>query len=193
MRRIFPLLLLWAIGWQGCTPAPQGIAGLSLADARGQVHSLDSLAAKGMVVLVFFSPECPLCENYAPVLQALADSFAEQGVQFAAVFPGEWYPNEQIRRFMLHYGVQFPALLDPDEVLTRRLKATTTPEVCVFLNPEQAPLYRGKIDNWIVSLGKKRTVVTERYLANALTAALNGLPVNPTQTEPVGCLIQLKN
>ena len=71
------------------------------------------------------------------------------------------------------------------------MKAKVTPEVFVF-NPQGKLQYQGKIDNWIVKLGKKRTIVTEFYLSDALKSLIAGEPVAVSHTDAVGCIIEYR-
>lgn len=145
-----------------------------------------SLTLKKPAVLVFLSPECPLSKNYAPVLSSLAK--AHPSVQFYGVFPGKAYTLKEIRAYGTEYSLNFPLLLDPAKQLTRYTKATVTPEV-VFLSPQGRVLYSGKIDNWAVSLGKQRQVITEHYLKDAFRQWESGKQITISRTDPVGCLI----
>jgi hypothetical protein len=51
-------------------------------------------------------------------------------------------------------------------------------------------LYRGRIDDGYAALGKKRAVVTEHDLRDALDAIAAGKPVKKAKTKAIGCLIQ---
>jgi hypothetical protein len=51
-------------------------------------------------------------------------------------------------------------------------------------------LYRGRIDDLYVALGKKRAAVTERNLRDALDALAAGKAVRKSETKAIGCLIQ---
>lgn len=144
------------------------------------------LQLKKPAVFVFLSPECPLCKNYAPILGSLME--AHPGVEFYGIFPGKSYSLREITAYGTEYSLKFPLLLDADKSLTRYMKATVTPEV-VYMNSEGTILYSGKIDDWAVSLGKQRQVVTKHYLKDALRQSESGKPIIISQTEPVGCLI----
>lgn len=140
-------------------------------------------------VFIFLSPECPLCENYSATLKQLRTEFEEDRVAFVGIFSGEWYSREEITAFLARYQPPVTPVLDPGYQLQQLFSATVTPEV-VVTNQEGRILYQGKIDNWIVSLGKKRTVVNQYYLRDALRSLLNGLPPEIAKTEPIGCFIE---
>lgn len=49
--------------------------------------------------------------------------------------------------------------------------------------------YAGKIDNGFENIGKKRQVVTEHYLRDALESILLQKEIEIKETQPVGCFI----
>ena len=108
---------------------------------------------------------------------------------YMAFFPGDYYSRSKIKAYKIKYEIDMLFLLDPRYELTHELKAKVTPEVFVF-NPSDDLVYNGAIDNWMVSLGKKRTKVTEHYLLNALSGLKNGQSISPSKTTPVGCFIE---
>lgn len=159
------------------------ISQATLLDMAGRKMHVDG---GHLTVFVMLSPECPLCKNYAPVLDDLQKQYPE--VAFYGVFPGKAYSLEEISHFQTEYQITSKLLMDPQKVLTKYLGATTTPE-CIFINRLGVIVYRGLIDNWASGLGQKRKVITEKYLSSALDQTKSGMPVAIRQTKPVGCLI----
>jgi hypothetical protein len=51
-------------------------------------------------------------------------------------------------------------------------------------------IYQGLLDNWAISLGKKRKHASEHYLADALEAIKNGNDPEVSFTKAVGCIIE---
>jgi thiol-disulfide isomerase/thioredoxin len=145
-----------------------------------------SLKSSDLTVLVMLSPECPLSKNYIPVLNKLNAEFKD--FRFYGIFPGASYKLAELLQFKKDFNVQFELLVDKQKLLTNILKASTTPE-CIVLNKNGIVLYRGLIDNWPVSLGTQRKVITEKYLANALYDFNHNQIISPKSTKPIGCLI----
>jgi thioredoxin-related protein len=141
------------------------------------------------VVLAFWSAECPLCMNYTKEIQEFRDSFSGQGIDFLMVYPGEDFSDEVIRNYLDSFEMDFDYIRDTSYLLTHEMTATVTPQV-VVLDSNWNKLYSGKIDNWIVSLGKKRQIVTEYYLKDALEAIGKNEKPKIDETKPVGCLIE---
>jgi hypothetical protein len=59
----------------------------------------------------------------------------------------------------------------------------------VVLGPGRRQLYRGRVDNRFVELGKTRYQPTENDLQQALDAILDGKPAPHPVTRTIGCAI----
>jgi len=77
---------------------------------------------------------------------------------------------------------------EPPYRKARETGARSTPEAIV-LGPEGQQLYRGRIDNRFVELGKSRYQPTESDLQEALDAILQGKPAPHPVTRTIGCAI----
>ena len=147
-----------------------------------------SESSPSLTVFVFLDTECPLSQNYTLQLREIQAKFAEEEVQFVAVFPAQDDRKQQIKAFIKKYQLPFETLRDPKHRWVDSLAATITPEV--FLVDESGQvLYAGLIDNWIIALGKKRQVITKHYLEEAISAALAATPILIPQTTAIGCFI----
>ena len=147
-----------------------------------------SLWAKGQVsVWIFISPECPMCQNYAPTLKALEETFGQK-VQFIGIIPGTAYTRKEIESYRESYKIGFSLVVDSAFKTSNQLKATVTPEVFV-INEQGQLAYSGAVDNWLYDLGKKRKAPTEHFLKDALEAIVAGKKVMKPRTTAKGCLI----
>jgi hypothetical protein len=79
------------------------------------------------------------------------------------------------------------AVRDPKLALVKFAGATVTPEAVVVVAGKV--VYRGRIDDRYVDLGRERPAPTRRDLFDALTAILDGKPVPLAKTQAVGCFI----
>ena len=152
-----------------------------LRDTSGAIRHL-RLPGKKILVVLFLSPECPLCKRYVPRLRELQQAFRDEAV-FAGIIPGKSYSLNAIKAYQNDFQIPFVLLKDDNLSFSRSLKTSVTPEV-MLIGPDGAMLYRGLIDNGMAFPGKQRTVITEHYLADALMKK-NKL----TSTTPIGCLI----
>ena len=138
-------------------------------------------------VVVFLSPECPLCQNYSLPLNQLQKKYAGK-VAFTGVVPGKAYSVADVSAFTQKYHIGFPITIDSAKTLSKSLKATVTPEV-FLLGPNNKVLYHGSIDNWIKDLGMQSARPTVFYLQDAIDQSLAHQPVRIPYNKPVGCLI----
>lgn len=143
-------------------------------------------------VYVFLDTECPLSQNYTLTLRKIQADYVNQDLRFVAVFPAVGDTPKRIRAFIKEYQLPFETMPDPDLEWTKALSAQITPEA-FLVNAAGAVLYGGKIDNWAVSLGKKRQVITQHFLTDAIEASLAGEPISVARTKAVGCFISRKN
>ena len=163
----------------------------SLADTGGQAHTPAEWNGKRAVVLFFLTTDCPLCNNYVPEMNRIAQAFSSRGVAFYGVQGDATIPAEDVRRHVKDFAYTFPYLFDPQESLATYTGATATPEAAV-LSPGGQLLYLGRIDNRLEDFGKQRVQVTEFDLRDTLEAILHGKPVPHPRTKALGCAITRK-
>ena len=144
--------------------------------------------ALAMTVLIFVSIECPISNRYAPEIRRLHDEFAARGIRFRLVYPNPLDDEAAIRKHLDEYGYPQIAERDPGHRLVKMAGVSITPEAAAF-DARQRLVYRGRIDDRFVELGRERPAAAHRDLRNALTALLAGQTVNPARTQAVGCFI----
>jgi len=182
-------VLFFAFLMIGCEKKVKDFTHIKVENSEGNEISLVQLVDT-FSVFTFLSPECPLSENYTRTLLNMQDSLRKQGVSFYYLFPGKFYPRPQIEQFAKTYGLPSSSLLyDPAYQLRDYCKATTTPEA-FLINELGEILYYGAIDNWAITLGKQRQIVTEHYLSDAIEEALNGKNITVKSAKAVGCIIE---
>jgi thiol-disulfide isomerase/thioredoxin len=190
--------LLWVVPFlygftkasaQGFTPVyfkRDSIASFPLLSAKGK-----KLAYKNTTELscfIFLSPECPLCKNYAALINTLKKKY-DNSVTFYLLVPGKSYSKGEIKRFSRTYLKGMAIYRDATFDLSRYLRATITPEVVLIESRSGQAVYRGALDNWAVSLGRQRTQATTHFLQDAIESYLRHQPPPVAFSEPVGCLI----
>jgi hypothetical protein len=144
--------------------------------------------ALALTVLIFISTDCPISNRYAPEVRRLYDEFTPRGVRFRLVYPNPLDGEPAINRHLLEFGLPAIAERDRDHTIVKMAGATITPEA-VVLDAHQRLVYRGRIDDRFVELGRERPSATTRDLRNAMTAFLAGRTVSPSETQAVGCFI----
>lgn len=170
--------------------APLFGQGQTLPDLQNNPATLLSARAKTATVLIFLSPECPLCQSYSLTLRNLVRGYQSNGVVFIGIVPGKEFSKEQIIAFQHRYQLkEIKFITDPDLNAVKQFGATITPEV-VVIDPKGQMVYRGRIDNWAYELGRKRTKITEHDLDRVLNKLCQNIPFKPYTTKAIGCFIQ---
>ncbi len=151
--------------------------------------ALQAPAGTKAIVFLFTSTDCPISNRYAPEVRRIAESFASKGVVFRLVYPSPSEDAKAIREHMaaFSYAGSAEAVRDPKLALVKFVGATVTPEVAIFANGRI--VYRGRIDDRFVDLGRERPAPTERDLFDALSAVMAGKPVAHASTPAIGCFI----
>ncbi|UYQ95450.1 redoxin domain-containing protein [Chitinophaga horti] len=143
--------------------------------------------AKKLTAIVFLSPDCPLSRNYSIVLKEIQQSW-KNDLQVVGVFPGNSNNEEEIKAFRDKYKIDFDLVQDKKLTLVNFSGASITPEV--FLYDDQGVLrYKGAIDDWAISLGKKKIKAEHHYLRDAIDHFLQHKAISPAATSAVGCFI----
>lgn len=147
--------------------------------------------ADSIQVYVFLAETCPICRSTTIEMKSLYSSYHSRGIGFRGVFPAAKMSTAQTRAdFAKKYNIPYPLQGDAGQVLTKKYAASITPEIVVVRTRDNAILYRGKVDNSYEAIGRRREVVTEHYLRDALESILRGKRISITRTEPVGCFIE---
>lgn len=139
-------------------------------------------------VLIFITADCPISNGYAPEINRLVVANADRGVAFTLVQVDRDLTVEQARKHALEYGFRCPVILDPQHRLVKAVGATVTPEAAV-IDRQDLLVYRGRIDDQYVDLGKKRMEASQHDLQAAIDAVLRGEKVSKPRTKAVGCFI----
>jgi len=87
-------------------------------------------------------------------------------------------------------GFTFPYLFDEGQKVFPKYGATRTPHV--FLLQKEGKKYKVAYIGAIDDNYKDASLVTEKYVENAITALQNGSPVEPDFTKAIGCTIKVK-
>jgi len=204
MRRWFDLItgrLLFALALSALVPlattallaAPPAaeatkasIAELSLSDSAGKPFLLKQWDQHKAVVLFFLGTECPVSNGYAPDMQTLAKRLTAERVACYGIHCDPTVTPEDAARHAKEYGLTFPLLFDPEQVLARAAGVRVTPEA-VVLSPQGKVLYRGRLDDRYATNGKRRDQPTVYDLENALRAVLAGKLPEVSETAAFGC------
>ncbi|HTI52319.1 MAG TPA: redoxin domain-containing protein [Planctomycetaceae bacterium] len=158
-----------------------------LADPAGKMVGLADFRDKPYLVITFITCECPLSNQYLPVLTELQQKYAGKGVQFVAVNSQPGVTSEKIATHAKDYAIGFPVLCDTRQTVADILSASRTCETFV-LDPQRFVRYQGRIDDRY-QYTTKRDNPSRHDLAAALDELLANQNVSVKTTEVSGCLI----
>ena len=146
-------------------------------------------SAKGTIsVAIFILSDCPIANGYAPEIGRIIAKYQPKGIQFSVVYVDSKITAVVAKAHGKAYGYSCPLVLDPTRSLTTQAGATVSPQV-VVVGPKRSIVYRGRIDDRAVEIGKLRSKETRQDLRLTLDALMAGKPVPIAKTKAVGCLI----
>lgn len=148
-------------------------------------RTLSEFEGDSATVIVFINNTCPVAQRYMPVVDAMANEFAEKGVQFVGVNVSPAESIKEVAQYAIDYELDFPVVKDFGGNVAKAVGATHTPE-CVVLDAEGTIRYRGKIDDQY-RLGGVAPEAKNHHLKDAITAVLAGGTVATTTTPVDGC------
>jgi peroxiredoxin len=171
---------------QSLFPTGKEIAALS--PARHAMYE-DSLT-----VYVFLADECVISQFFTIELERLYNMYRTQDVGFVGVFPNTSSTPEKIDGFAEKFGLTFPMQMDHDKAVTKKFGITITPEVAVYDHRENRLIYRGRIDDSYVRVGKRKLHPQSHDLREIIDRwLLNDVPDAMVKTQAIGCFISFVN
>ena len=168
-----------------CLPAMA--APIQAHDINGISHTFPNVSNKA-TVLFFIAHDCPISNEYAPEFNRIASHYAAHHISFTAVYTENRASPAQVRKHAQDYGYTCPLFLDNTETIAHHFGATVTPTVAI-VGPDGTVCYLGSVDNLYAGIGRKRTVVTQHYLRDALDSILSSRPIALSHTPAYGCYI----
>jgi peroxiredoxin len=152
-------------------------------DSAGERRRLSDWRSR-VVVLVFWSAECPVSAEYDAYFSELPERYPDGQILVLGIDSNVNYGQKEIVRAISERGVDFVILRDEDCAIADRFGALTTPHV--FIIDQSGRLeYEGAVDDRTF----RQREATVNYVDNALAALLSGQTPSITQTQPYGCTI----
>jgi hypothetical protein len=171
----------------------RGSAPLAVSDIDGHVWTPLSPATGETNLIFFVSADCPVSARYAPEIDRIAATYAARGVHTWLVYADLTATIPSVRENLkaFHPDAKTPAIIDAGFQLTTAVDATITPEAAIYTSLGRVGrVYRGRIDDLYVSIGKSRREALHHDVRDALDAILAGRSVAAPQTDAVGCFIE---
>ena len=177
------------------TMAPIGMDApdFSLPDTQGSVVSLADFKGAPAFLVMFICNHCPFVKHLQVELASLVEDHQEMGLAAVAINSNDFskYPDDSPQRMKeeeKNAGYTFPYLIDEDQSVARKYRASCTPDFFLF-DKEQKLYYRGQFDN---SRPGNSVSITGADLATAIESLLRGDEFSGKQKASVGCNIKWK-
>jgi len=144
-----------------------------------------------ITVYYFLAEECVICQQYTSTIIKLHESYNSEHISFVGLFPNRFSKEESISAYKEKYSIPFTLKREFYQTKTKEFGVEVTPEVVVYNETKNKVVYKGRIDNLFVRVGKRRRVVTSSELEDVLKAIKSGEVSTTQNTSSVGCFINL--
>jgi peroxiredoxin len=181
------LLCMLFTGFATIAMAQKQISAIPLYNLNNQTQYIQGADEFKATVLWFYSPDCPLCQQYTLVFKQLQKKFGK-AVQWYAISTGKT-GSKAVKNFIKTYQLNMTYLTDKHLQLVQLLKARITPEVFV-LNSNYKLIYSGRIDNWAYAPGKTRPLTSIHDLEMQLKKMILNQNIPYTSKTAIGCFIE---
>ena len=172
-------------------PHPQPPEGITSLDGR----TVDPLGAQDGIratALIFTRTDCPVANRAAPEIERVRALYADRGVRFWLVYVDPQEPASRVKAHMDEYALRVPAIRDPGHTLVRYAGVQVTPEAALYVHDDtDVPrlVYRGRLDDRVVTLGRQRPNATRFDLREAIETTLAGKTSTLVTAPAAGCAI----
>lgn len=163
------------------------VSGLSLFSVSAQDNT-DSR----YTIYYFLGEDCKICQYYTPQMIEYHNTYASDSVSFVGLFPNKYSSAKGVTAFAERYSIPFPLKLEYFATKTKLFEVTITPEVVVYDTEKESILYKGRIDDGYVRIGKRRRVPTKFELKDVLDNIVEGKAIANKSTPAIGCFITLR-
>lgn len=187
--QIFPFLIALCLSISLACCSCNKTSNLEISNLNHTSSTLQNQLSSNYTVLVFLSPECPICQGYSTTLNNLNLEYSKSGIKFIGLVPGDGFSSDTIKYYQAFYKINFDLFIDNQKLATNKFHALTTPH-CFLINNKMEIIYEGLIDNYAADVGVKRQVVTEHYLRDAIESTLQQKEIAVKKTKPIGCFIE---
>ena len=168
--------------------------GFQLPDSvSGQTISLDTVAAKKGLLVMFICNHCPFVKHVNGELVRLGSDYADKDLAIVAINSNDvdTYPDDAPDKMKANaesLGFQFPYCYDATQGVAKAYAAACTPDFYLF-DEDRKLVYRGQLDD---SRPENGVPVSGKDLRAAIDTLLaGGAPVSD-QKPSVGCNIKWK-
>jgi thiol-disulfide isomerase/thioredoxin len=105
---------------------------LMLRDLEGKRVYVDSLLAKGPLVMNFWATWCRPCRTEMPHLEKIYKELGPEGAQFATISVDNRRSKKAVTSYLEKYEITIPAYRDPWATLARKFQVAAIPTTVVL-------------------------------------------------------------
>lgn len=98
-----------------------------------------------------------------------------------------------VKGFAEKYSIPFQLKSDHNKVVTKEYGITVTPEVAVWDHRTNLVIYKGRIDDCYVRVGKRKTHIQNDDLKDVIVDWIAGNDVSYVETRAIGCIINMND
>lgn len=165
-------------------PAGSEAPDFELEDILSGDHVRLSALRGAVVVLNFWSGECPWSRQYDEYFSQRAPRWADQDIWLLHISSNASEEPADVEEAAAELGIEQPILWDAGNAVADAYGAQTTPHVFV-VGPEGWIVYQGAVDD----RSFRQREATINYLDAAIGALLGGFEPDPANTPAYGCAI----
>lgn len=141
------------------------------------------------LVYFFLLEDCRICQSYVATINTLSQKYSSDSIRFKAYYSSPSSSIASVEAFYTKYKLQVPYIIDSLQSTARYFKIEVMPECIIYNLSKDKVLYKGRIDDWFVKIGKRRNKPNTRDLESALIAISKHQKIDVTRTTPVGCFL----
>src|SRR5262249_50390018 len=156
-----------------------------LSDSTGKDVGVADFRDKNYLALVFLSCECPISNQYLPILNEIQRKYAARGLAVVGINSQAGDSREKVAAHAKEFQIEFPVLCDSRQAAADILAAERTAEV-FLLDPQRFVRYHGRIDDRY-QYATKRDIPSREDLISAIDELLAGKAVAVNSTDVAGC------
>lgn len=162
----------------------------ALLDHEGRSHELYYYQDAPAIVVMIQGNGCPIVRNAWSDYKAVKDAFADKGIPFYMLNANKQDTRDTIKAEADEFAFDIPVLDDETQLVAESLGVKRTAEVLVISPEDWSVVYRGPVNDRL-DYGQQKTEASEHYLADALTAVLEGGAVEKRVRRSKGCIVNL--
>lgn len=125
-----------------------------------------------------------------PEIKQLTLDYQSVTTSFILVFPNFNISNDStVRQFMTKYQLNLPFIVDSNQVITKQLGASITPEAIVVSRITDEVVYRGCLTDEFIRVGQRKRTNINRVLNQFIKNMVENNNIDNFECQPIGCYI----